>query len=232
MMAKVLLLEDDPNLGFILNEHLKMNGFEVVHCKDGEEGSNAFNAGTFDICLVDIMMPKKDGFTFVADLGKKDQNVPVIFLTAKSLSEDRIEGFKLGCDDYITKPFSMEELLLRMRAVLRRTAGVSVQVTDKTVYKIGDYLFDSLKQQLVFNGTITEMTTKESQLLSLLCQYKSTGLERETALKEIWGDDSYFNARSMDVFIVRLRKLLKADPGIAIINIHGKGYKLIDPGSS
>lgn len=232
MMAKVLLLEDDPNLGFILNEHLKMNGFEVVHCKDGEEGTLAFNEGAFDICLVDIMMPKKDGFTFVAELRKKDQNVPVIFLTAKSLSEDRIEGFKLGCDDYITKPFSMEELLLRIRAVLRRTAGASAPVTDKTVFSIGGYLFDPVKQRLSFNGTSAELTTKESQLLKLLCQYKATGLERETALKEIWGDDSYFNARSMDVFIVRLRKLLKADPGIAIINIHGKGYKLIDPGSS
>jgi len=220
MSQKVLLLEDDPNLGLILQEHLQMNGFEVVLCTDGDRGLSAFREDKFDLCLVDIMMPKKDGFTFA-----RDQATPLIFLTARSLKEDRVQGFKVGCDDYVTKPFSMEELLLRIQAVLRRSGGVD-SGTDQTEFQIGSYRFDSRRQTLVGPASEFKLTSKENALLRLLCLNLNRTLERQIALTEIWGEESYFSGRSMDVFISKLRKHLKEDPRISITNVHGTGFKL------
>jgi DNA-binding response OmpR family regulator len=222
---KILLLEDDPNLGFLLREHLEMNDYKVKLCKNGEEGLNEYKNDKYDLCLVDVMMPKKDGFTFVAELREFDSQIPVIFLTAKSLKEDRIEGFKIGCDDYITKPFSMEELMLRIHAVLRRTNHTSEE-TQQTLFSIGKFSFDYNQRNLLLGKNKTELTSKEAELLRLLCVYQNKVLERELALKSVWGDDSYFNSRSMDVFISRLRKYLKDDPNITLMNIHSRGYKL------
>jgi DNA-binding response OmpR family regulator len=223
---KILLLEDDNNLGFILKEHLEMKGYEVKLCRDGIEGSDEYNRDKYSLCLVDIMMPKKNGFTFVREVRLKDNMIPVIFLTAKSLKEDRIEGFKAGCDDYVTKPFSIEELLLRINAVLRRSESAEND-SIQTQFQIGKYFFDSKKQLLQLNRKKTELTTRETELLQILCINKNKVLDRETALKKIWGGDSYFNARSMDVFISRLRKYLNDDKNVSIINVHGRGYKLI-----
>jgi DNA-binding response OmpR family regulator len=222
---KILLLEDDNNLGFILKEHLEMKGYDVKLCLNGVEGSKEYKKDKYSLCLVDIMMPKKNGFTFVKEVRQKDEMIPVIFLTAKSLKEDRIEGFKAGCDDYVTKPFSIEELLLRINAVLRRSEPVENN-SDQAQFNIGRYFFDSQKQLILLNRKKTELTSRENELLLMLCINKNNVLDRETALKKIWGEDSYFNARSMDVFISRLRKYLKEDKNVSIINVHGRGYKL------
>jgi Response regulators consisting of a CheY-like receiver domain and a winged-helix DNA-binding domain len=222
---KILMLEDDPNLGFILQEHLEMNGFNVKLCINGVEGLTEYGKDKFSLCLVDVMMPKKNGFAFVKELRAKDAFIPVIFLTAKSLKEDRIEGFKLGCDDYITKPFSMEELLLRINAVLRRSSAASINAAQ-SCFNINSYLFDYDKQSLQKDDIKVQLTTKEAELLRLLCLHKNKILEREVALNLIWGSDNYFNARSMDVFISKIRKYLKDDPAISIVNVHSKGYKL------
>lgn len=219
-----LLLEDDKNLGFILSEQLESNGFTVKLCTNGIDGSEEYKKNKFDICLVDIMMPKKDGFTFVKELRSVDEKIPVIFLTAKSLREDKIEGFKLGCDDYITKPFSIEELLLRIKAVMRR---INPGQTEQTVFCIGKYKFDSIKQVLLFRNKQQPLTSKESELLLMLCRNLNKILERDYALITIWGDNSYFNTRSMDVYISKLRKYFKDDAAIKIQNLHGKGYKMI-----
>lgn len=224
--GKILVLEDDANLGFILQEHLELNGFKVKLCINGIEGFEEYKKDKYNLCLVDVMMPKKNGFAFVKDLRAIDESVPVIFLTAKSLKEDRIEGFKLGCDDYVTKPFSMEELLLRINAVLRRSCTAENNCMQSK-FAFNNYLFDYEKQQLVCGNTITELTTKEADLFKLLCIHMNKILEREVALKAIWGNDNYFNARSMDVFISKLRKYFRDDPYINIINVHGKGYKFI-----
>jgi DNA-binding response OmpR family regulator len=223
----ILLLEDDPNLGFMLQENLELRGYEVKLCTNGDEGMKAFMSGRFDLCLVDVMMPKKDGFTFARELRERDQQTPLIFLTAKSLKEDRIEGLKIGADDYVTKPFSMEELALRIQAVLKRSASSSTPSHDGTTFTIGNYVFDYERQTLQIKSKKQKLTAKESDLLKLLCQHINTTLERELALKEVWGDDSYFNARSMDVFISRLRSYFKGDSRIEILNVHGKGFKLV-----
>lgn len=223
---RVLIVEDDPNLGQILSEYLGIKGLDTTLCKDGEEGLEAYQKGTFDLCILDIMMPKKDGFTLAQDIRQRDKNIPIIFLTAKSMKEDTIKGLKIGADDYMTKPFSMEELLLRIQAVMRRV-GNSIDNRDATELKIGKYVFDVNKQQLVENGVITKLTTKESALLKILLQYKNKTLQRSIALKNVWGDDSYFNARSMDVYITKLRKLLKGDDSLKILTVHGEGFKLL-----
>ena len=183
----------------------------------------------YDICIFDVMMPEKDGFTLASDIRSISPDTPIIFLTAKNLKDDIIEGFRNGCDDYITKPFSMEELLCRMEAILRRIRAK--KQAEKAVYKLGKYIFDSQKQQLVFeeDGEITKLTTKEADLMNLLCTNLNDILERNYTLKTIWIDDNYYNARSMDVYITKLRKLLRRDPQVQIINIHGKGYKLVAP---
>lgn len=223
----ILLLEDDPNLGQIVQEHLQMQGFRVTLCVDGEDGMQAFNNGTFDLCLIDIMMPRKDGFTFTREVRQRDQQTPLIFLTAKSLKEDRIEGFKIGCDDYITKPFSVEELMLRIQAVLRRTAVAQPSDIAATTFEIGAFRFDSNRHTLRHGDSEQKLTPKESDLLRLLCLNMNQTLTREEALREIWGDENYFAGRSMDVFISRLRKYLRADSRVEIMGIHGKGFRLI-----
>ena len=217
---RILLCEDDENLGMLLREYLQAKGYAADLFSDGESGYKAFLKGKYDLCVLDVMMPKKDGFTLAQEIRTVNGEVPIIFLTAKSLKEDILEGFKIGADDYITKPF-------RIEAILRRVKGKKGK--EVTMYKIGRFTFDTQKQVLAIDDKSTKLTTKESELLSLLCAHVNEILERNFALKTIWIDDNYFNARSMDVYITKLRKHLKDDPSIEIINIHGKGYKLIAP---
>lgn len=224
---RILLCEDDENLGMLLREYLQAKNFETELCPDGEAGYKAFLKGSFDLCVLDVMMPKKDGFSLAKDIRQNNSDIPIIFLTAKTLKEDVLDGFKIGADDYITKPFSMEELVFRIEAILRRVKGKKNR--DRTTYKIGSFTFDTQKQILARGEKQTKLTTKESELLSLLCAHANEILQRDFALKTIWIDDSYFNARSMDVYITKLRKHLKEDESVEIINIHGKGYKLITP---
>lgn len=224
---KILLCEDDENLGMLLREFLFAKGYTADLCSDGEKGYKSFLKAKYDLCVLDVMMPKKDGFTLAMEIRNINTEIPIIFLTAKDLKEDILQGFKIGADDYITKPFSMEELVSRINAILRRVKGKKEK--EITMYKLGKFTFDTQKQTLVIDGVSKKLTTKESELLSLLCSHMNEILERNYALKHIWIDDNYFNARSMDVYITKLRKLLKDDPQIEIINIHGKGYKLIAP---
>lgn len=225
--TKVLLCEDDENLGMLLREYLQAKGFFVDLMPDGEAGYKAFTKEKYDLCVFDVMMPKKDGFTLAQEIRSINSEIPIIFLTAKSMKEDILEGFKIGADDYIAKPFSMEELLFRMEAILRRVQGKKAK--DVSIYQIGSFSFDTQKQVLSLEGRDVKLTTKESELLTLLAANANNILERNYALKTIWIDDNYFNARSMDVYITKLRKHLKDDTAVGIINIHGKGYKLITP---
>ena len=224
---KILLCEDDENLGMLLREYLQAKGYQAVLCQDGEVGYREFDKGKFDIAVLDVMMPKKDGFTLAQEIRQANTEIPIIFLTARALKDDILEGFKIGADDYITKPFSMEELVLRIEAILRRVHGKKAK--DATVFRIGRFVFDAQKQLLTIGEKQTKLTTKENELLALLCAHSNEILQRDFALKTIWIDDNYFNARSMDVYITKLRKHLKDDDQIEIINIHGKGYKLIVP---
>lgn len=224
---RILLCEDDENLGMLLREFLQAKGFQADLFPDGEAGYKAFLKGRYDMCVLDVMMPKKDGFTLAQEIRNVNAEVPIIFLTAKALKEDVLEGFKLGADDYLTKPFSMEELVFRIGAILRRVRGKASR--EITMYKIGKFTFDTQKQLLIADDKQQKLTTKESELLALLCSHANQILERNYALKSIWIDDNYFNARSMDVYITKLRKHLRPDPSVEIINIHGKGYKLIAP---
>lgn len=227
-MKKILLVEDDPNLGLLLQDYLQLKGkFDVTLCTDGEQGLKAFTKNTFDLCILDVMMPKKDGFTLGKEIRSLNQQVPLIFATAKSMIEDKSEAFGLGGDDYITKPFRIEELLLRIHALLKRVSGEK-QNEEKPVgtYQIGTYTFDVAAQQISHQGIHQKLSTKEAELLRLLCQKQNQVLTREEALLSIWHDDNYFNGRSMDVFLSKLRKYLKADPHVEIINVHGRGYKL------
>lgn len=223
----ILLLEDDPNLGLILQEHLVMNGFETSIAVDGTEGLTAFRKGRYVLCLVDVMMPKMDGFTFAREVRRIDQAVPLMFLTAKSMKEDRIEGLKIGADDYITKPFSMEELLLRIRAVLKRSTPAIQSADTPGEFTLGSYAFLYPTRTLLRKGKSRRLTAREADLLRLLCLRRNTVLDRSEALRQLWGDDTYFNSRSMDVFISKLRRYLKADPSIEILSEHGRGFKLI-----
>ena len=224
---KILLCEDDENLGMLLREYLQAKGYKAVLCPDGEAGYREFQKTKFDICVLDVMMPKKDGFSLAQDIRQQNAELPIIFLTAKTLKEDILEGFKIGADDYITKPFSMEELVMRIEAILRRVKGKKTR--ENTIYHIGRFTFDTQKQLLSIGDKQTKLTTKENELLALLCAHANEILQRDYALKTIWIDDNYFNARSMDVYITKLRKHLKDDDQIEIINIHGRGYKLITP---
>lgn len=229
---KILLVEDDANLGFMLQENLELRGYEVVLRVNGEEGLRAYGKGDIDLCLVDVMLPKKDGFTFAKEVRERDQATPIIFLTAKALKEDRIAGFNVGCDDYVTKPFSMEELALRIQAVLRRASASpesSGSIAEPDSYRIGRYRFDYRRQVLEFGGKERRLTGKESDLLRLLARHSDRTLAREEALKSIWGEDSYFNGRSMDVFIARLRRYLRNDSSVEIVNVHGRGFRLVCP---
>lgn len=224
---RILLCEDEESLGMLLREYLQAKGYDADLYLDGEAGYRAFMKGHYDMCLFDVMMPKMDGLTLAKEVRLVNQEVPIIFLTAKNLKDDILDGFKVGADDYLTKPFSMDELVYRMEAILRRVKGKTKK--EQTVYQLGNYSFDTQRQLLSIGDTNTKLTTKESELLSLLCAHSNQVLERELALKTIWIDDNYFNARSMDVYITKLRKHLKGDPRIEINNVHGKGYRLIVP---
>ena len=224
--TKILLAEDDENLGSLLREYLQAKSFEAHWLSDGEKAYKSFEKNRYDICILDIMMPNKDGITLAREIRMIDPEMPIIFLTAKSMKEDVLEGFSVGADDYMTKPFSMEELIYRIEAILRRTQG-SGQQNKQTEFDIGQFHFDANKQLLTLESNSVKLTTKESELLKLLCNNANNVLERNFALRSIWIDDNYFNARSMDVYITKLRKYLKDDPAVEILNIHGKGYKLI-----
>ena len=226
---KILVVDDEKLLVKGIKFNLENEGYTVDVCYDGETAVNMARAGDYSLIILDLMMPKKDGFTLAQEIRTVNSEVPIIFLTAKQLKDDILEGFKIGADDYITKPFSMEELVFRIEAILRRVKGKKGK--EVTMYKIGKFTFDTQKQTLMVEDKVTKLTTKESELLSLLCAHVNEILERNFALKTIWIDDNYFNARSMDVYITKLRKHLKDDPTIEIINIHGKGYKLIAPES-
>ncbi|HOV10178.1 MAG TPA: response regulator transcription factor [Bacteroidales bacterium] len=223
----VLLAEDDKNFGEMLKTYLNAKGYTTKLCVNGEEALNEFLAHPYDFCIFDVMMPVKDGFTLAKDVRKKDKKVPILFLTARSLSEDILKGFQIGADDYITKPFNMEVLLMRINAILRRAAGGVKPGNSGNTFRIGDYVFDHNRQVLTISGKEQKLTSKESELLKLLCENANDLLDRSIALKEIWHDDSYFNARSMDVYITKLRKYLKEDNSIELINVHGTGFKLV-----
>ena len=224
---RILLCEAEESLGMLLREYLQAKGYAAELYLDGEAGYRAFTHGHYDMCLFDVMMPKMDGFTLAKEIRLVNQEIPIIFLTAKNLKDDILDGFKVGADDYLTKPFAMDELVFRMEAILRRGKGKSKKA--QTVFQLGKYTFDSQRQLLTIGDDNTKLTTKESELLALLCAHANQVLERELALKTIWIDDNYFNARSMDVYITKLRKHLKSDPKIEINNVHGKGYRLIVP---
>lgn len=230
LMKKILLVEDDPNLGLLLQDYLQLKGkYEVILAQDGEEGLTLFNKDKFDLCILDVMMPKKDGFSLGRDIRKTDPVVPIIFATAKTMIEDKSEAFTLGGDDYITKPFRIEELLLRINALLKRVANQENKaVEEQNKFQIGDYFFDYTTQMIRKDDVQQKVSTKEAELLRLLCLRKNNVLTREEALLSIWHDDNYFNGRSMDVFLSKLRKYLKDDPRVEIINVHGKGYKLVE----
>jgi len=224
---KVLLAEDDKNLGTILKAYLEAKGFPTVLTADGQQALESFEREQFDFCIVDVMMPVKDGFSLAKDIRKEDKDVPILFLTAKSMQEDKLKGFELGADDYITKPFSMEELLVRMKAILRRIGDQENKSKEKNKFEIGKYEFDYNRQVLAKGKHSQKLTSKESELLRLLCQKQNEVLDRSEALQKIWHDDSYFNARSMDVYITKLRKFLKEDPNVELMNVHGIGFKLM-----
>jgi len=223
---KVLLAEDDQNLGMILNDYLTTKGYETILCRDGEEALSAFKrADDLSICVLDVMMPKMDGFTLAEEIRQRDSQIPIIFLTAKSMKEDTIAGLKLGADDYMTKPFSMEELLLRIQAIVRRTQPSE---PDRREYTFGKFTYDYEQRLLQHDDQELKLTSKESELLKLFAQHINQTVDRTKALKVVWGDDSYFNARSMDVYIAKLRKYLKPDENVQILTVHGQGFKLVD----
>jgi DNA-binding response OmpR family regulator len=225
-ITKVLLAEDDNNLGMLLKNYLSAKSYDTTLLINGIRALEEFPKKQYELCILDIMMPEMDGLTLAKEIRNINPSIPIIFLSAKSQKEDILEGFRTGADDYITKPFSMEELLYRIQAILKRTAGSAVPKKE-SMYSIGNYRFDPLKQLLSLESESVKLTTKESELLELLCRHRNEILERNYALKSIWIDDNYFNARSMDVYITRLRKYLKKDSSVKILNVHGRGYKLL-----
>jgi DNA-binding response OmpR family regulator len=225
MAKKILLVEDDPSLGFVIQDNLSLKGYDVKLCTDGDEGDAAFNKGAFDLCILDVMLPKKDGFSVAKSIRTRDQNIPILFLTAKSMVEDKLSGFQSGADDYITKPFNLEELCYRIEVFLRRTNGHYHSSAD-TTFQLGVYSFDPANLVLRNDSTEKTLTQKEAEVLKLLYQNRDRVLKREEILKQVWGDDDYFMGRSMDVFISKLRKYLKDDPTVQIVNYHGVGFRL------
>ncbi len=234
--ATILLVEDDTNLGFVIQDALKRRGYNVHLCRDGKEGLKYFNEHAYDLCILDVMLPQKDGFSLAEDIRLTDEQIPIVFLTAKSQTEDKIAGFKAGGDDYLTKPFSHEELLLRIEAILRRTQGRDGGRRKREVFEIGAYTFDHRELTLALDvkklatppgeaEATRKLTRKESDVLRLLCMHRDQVLPRELVLNMVWGDDTYFLGRSLDVFISRLRKYLRADPRVQIMNVHGVGFK-------
>jgi DNA-binding response OmpR family regulator len=222
---RILLVEDDANLGALVKEYLSMLGYETQLSVNGDEGLEAFKSEAFDLCILDVMLPKKDGFSLAAEIRQLNELVPVIFLTARGHSDDRIKGFKAGCDDYITKPFSSEELALRIEAILKRCSYNGHTRTSEKI-AIGKYIFDPYNRQLIIDDTIQNLTVKESALLKALCMNINNLLPRDKAQIEVWGNSDYFIGRSMDVFITKLRKYLGSDPDVSIQNVHGAGFKL------
>ncbi|MBL7927529.1 MAG: response regulator transcription factor [Bacteroidia bacterium] len=222
---KILLVEDDTNFGSVLKNYLELNDYDVTLARDGQEGLDRFYKTKHDLCVLDVMMPKKDGFSLAKDIRQHNANVPIIFLTAKSMKEDMIEGFKSGADDYLTKPFDSEVLLFKIKALIKR-ASESFVKPDQTQFEIAGYKFDYNMRILHFGNSQVNLSPKEADLLKMLCHHMNDVLPREKALKAIWGDDNYFTGRSMDVFITKLRKYLKEDSRIDIMNIHGKGFKM------
>jgi DNA-binding response OmpR family regulator len=225
MGANILLVEDDPSLGFVIKDNLIHKGYQVTLCINGEEGDQQFQTQSFDLCILDVMMPKKDGFTLAQSIRAKNKEVPILFVTAKSMLEDKIIGFNSGGDDYLVKPFSMEELFLRMEVFLRRT-GAGSRSVDEASYSIGDFNFDCKNFSLHHITGNKTLTQKEAEVLKLLCSNKDRVLKREEILTTVWGDDDYFMGRSLDVFISKLRKYLKDDPRVEIVNYHGVGFRL------
>jgi two-component system, OmpR family, response regulator len=225
---KILLVEDDPNLSLVLQDYLEMMNYDITLCRNGKEGLQVFRTSQFHLCILDIMMPVMDGFTLAEEIKKINEAIPIVFLTAKSLKEDRIRGFHIGCDDYIMKPFSTEELSLRIQAILKRCmAQVQASVKEEEpIFQIGRYIFDHKNMILRLDEDERVLTRKENALLKLLYENRNLLLTREIALKSVWGNDDYFIGRSMDVFIAKLRKYLKDDPSINITNVHGTGFKL------
>lgn len=228
MNAKILLVEDDTSLGFIIADQLKTLGYKVVLCSDGLEGFKKFNQGNYHLCILDVMLPKKDGFELAKSIRKIDDDVPILFLSARSMTEDKVKGFDAGGDDYLTKPFSAEELGVRVRALLKR-----VNIVEKTEevneIKLGKFTFDVANYLLIFEGQDRKLTKKEAQILKLLCKFKNQVLPREIVLNGVWGQDDYFVGRSLDVFITKLRKYLSMDEEVEIQNIHGIGFKFVVP---
>jgi len=223
---KLLLVEDDENLGFLLKDNLEMSGYVVRLCSDGALGLTAFHNEQYHLCIFDVMLPFKDGFTLAKDVRKYNQKIPIIFLTAKNQKDDRIKGFKVGGDDYITKPFSLEEFLLRIEAILKRVYDRPTTSDQSLQFTFGNFSFDFNNQLLNIKGKTTKLTNKEARLLKMLVQHKNQVVERDVIMKTIWEDDGYFVARSMDVFISKLRKYLAHDPMLSIKNVHGVGYRL------
>ncbi len=221
----ILLAEDDENLGQLLQTFLKAKGFQVELARNGKHAYEKFNDGRFDFCIFDVMMPEMDGFTLAKEVRLIDPKIPILFLTAKSMKEDKLVGFETGADDYMTKPFAMEELIARVTAIMRRTHGEEKE--EEEIQTIGTIKYDPISRVLHLKEEDRKLTTKEGQLLNLLYKNRNDVLDRQAALRAIWGDDNYFNGRSMDVYIAKLRKLLKEDERIEILNIHGKGFKLI-----
>jgi DNA-binding response OmpR family regulator len=226
--AKILLCEDDPNLGLVLKNYLELNDYDVTLERDGRLGLAAFQREKFDLCLLDVMMPHVDGFALAEDIRDINPDIPLFFLSAKTMKDDIIQGYKLGADDYITKPFDSEVLLLKIRAILKRNEEVNKESAN-VEYDLGNYHFNPRLRELSINGKTQTLSPKENELLKMLSEYKNDLLPRESALKKIWGSDTYFNGRSMDVYIAKLRKYLKEDPAIEIVNIHGNGFRLVVP---
>jgi DNA-binding response OmpR family regulator len=224
--GKILLVEDDRNLGIVISDFLEMSDYQVVHKENGQEGLHEFFKNSFDIVLLDIMLPVVDGFTMAEEIRKHNCEVPIVFMTARAMKEDKIKGFRIGADDYITKPFSTEELRLRINAILRRVRTQVVRRTKSTQYQLGQYIFDFTNHLLSTATSQKKLTKREAELLHMLCLNMNQVLRREVALKTIWGEDDYFMGRSMDVYITKLRKLLGDDPSVSIVNVHNTGFKL------
>ena len=224
--GNILLVEDDSNLGFVIQDNLRMKKYIVSLYTDGQSALKAFLNNQFDLCILDVMLPKKDGFQLASEIREINKTTPIIFLTAKSMTEDKIKGFKIGGDDYITKPFDFEELILRIEAILKRTQ-VDDESKDGSEFKLGKYTFEADLQVLKYENEEIKLTRKERDLLKLLCLQQNKIVSREITLKTIWGKDDYFSGRSMDVFISKLRKYLSHDDRINIMNVHGVGFKMI-----
>lgn len=232
MNNRILLVEDDQNFGDVLRSYLEMHEYDVTLATDGVEGLESYNRGEFDLCIFDVMMPKKDGFTLAREIREQDNDMPIIFLTAKTMKDDVLKGFKIGADDYITKPFNSEELLYRIQAILKRSQAKSDPREEIKEFNIGKYHFNFPLRILTFDPEGREeekmkLSPKEAQLLRMFAMYMNDILPRSEALKKIWGEDNYFTARSMDVFVTKLRKYLKRDENIEIVNIHGNGFQLL-----